>query len=170
MKAKWILLVAAFALPMAAYASSSSPKVSHQDKVWMKAAHQANLAEIKAGKAAQQKGKNAIVRKTGHMLVSDHTMLDAALKRAAHELDVTLPKSPSPMQQKVLHKAKSMSGSDFDKYWVRSMEMAHLKAINKTNFEIHHARSEQVKKLAKKALPVLQTHLNMLQHAQNEVK
>ncbi|HET7307435.1 MAG TPA: DUF4142 domain-containing protein [Gammaproteobacteria bacterium] len=170
MKAKWTLFALVLALPMAAYAASSSSRVSHQDKVWMKAAHQANLTEIKAGKVAQRKGMNAIVRKTGHMLVTDHTMLDAALKRAAHELSVPLPGSPSPMQQKVLHKAKSMSGADFDKYWVRSMEMAHLKAINKTNFEIHHAGSELVKTLAKKALPALQTHLNMLQHAQNEVK
>ncbi|HET8551621.1 MAG TPA: DUF4142 domain-containing protein [Gammaproteobacteria bacterium] len=170
MKAKWILLALAFTLPAAAYAASSSSKVSHQDKIWMKAAHKANLTEIKAGETAEKKGSHAIVRKTGHMLVSDHKMLDAVLTRAAHELGVPLPKSPSPMQKKVLQKAKSMSGSDFDKYWVRAMEMAHLKAINKTDFEIHHAGSEQVKKLAKKALPVLQTHLNMIQHAQNEVK
>lgn len=167
MKAKWILLALTLAIP-AAYAAPST--VSHQDKLWMKNAHQANLTEIKAGKAAEKQGHAAIVRKAGRMLVTDHKMLDSTLKRAAQELGVSLPDSPSDMQQHVLHKVKSKSGDEFDKVWTRSMAMAHLKAINKTEFEINHASSEQVKKLAKKALPVLQTHLNMIQHAQNKVK
>ncbi|HET7369734.1 MAG TPA: DUF4142 domain-containing protein [Gammaproteobacteria bacterium] len=169
MKAKWILLAMVLTVPAAsAYAEAGA--LSHQDKAWLKAAHRANLTEIKAGQAAQQQGTIQIVRKAGKMLVSDHKMLDSALTRAAHDLNVSLPDSPTPVQQHLLHKVKTKSGSKFNELWTRIMAMAHLKAIKKTQTEIAQGSSDKVKKLAKKALPVLQTHLNMIQHSQNRVK
>jgi putative membrane protein len=169
MKAQGIVLALVLAVPAAAgYAAAG--KVSHQDKLWLTGAHQVNLAEIKAGKTASGKGNSAIVRKTGRMLVSDHKMLDSALKRAARELGVSLPHSPSKAQQQLLQKIGSKSGAQFDKMWTKKMVAAHLRAINKTEFEINHSQSEKVKKLAKKALPALQVHLNMLKHAQNKLK
>ncbi|HET7369738.1 MAG TPA: DUF4142 domain-containing protein [Gammaproteobacteria bacterium] len=167
MKAKGIALALVLAVPAAGQAAD---KLSHQDKLWLTGTHQVNLTEIKAGKTAAEKGNTAIVRKTGRMLVSDHKMLDSALKRVANELSVSLPHSPSSAQQHLLHKVGSKSGAKFDKMWTKKMTVAHLRAINKTEFEINHAASEKVKKLAKKALPALQVHLNMLQHAQNKLK
>ncbi|HET7369951.1 MAG TPA: DUF4142 domain-containing protein [Gammaproteobacteria bacterium] len=169
MQVKNILLAVALAVP-AATGFAASNTLSHQDKEWLKAAHQANLTEIKAGQAAQQQATTQVVRQAGQMLVSDHKQLDSALTRAAHDLDVSLPNSPSPTQQHLLQKVKSKSGDKFDKLWTRTMASAHLKAINKTQTEISQGSSSKVKKLAKKALPVLQTHLNMVQHAQNRVK
>jgi putative membrane protein len=93
MTAKWILLALVFALPAASFAKSNN--VSQQDKTWMKKAHQVNLAEFKAGKAARKNAKSAIVRGTGHTLTSDHEMLDASLKRAAEHLGVSLPEGKS---------------------------------------------------------------------------
>ena len=45
---------------------------SSQDRAWMIAAHQSNLTEITAGKAAQQKATTQKVRDLGAMSIRDH--------------------------------------------------------------------------------------------------
>lgn len=169
MKTKWILLALVLTLP-AAGAYAANDNLSRQDMQWVKNAHQVNMEEIKAGKAAEQKGQASIVQKAGRTLVSDHKMLDSQLTRAAHQLGVSLPDSVSAEQEATLKMVKSKSGDKFDKVWVRTMIMGHQKAINKTQKEIDNASSQKVKSLAKKTLPVLQKHLNLLQHAQSKVK
>ena len=46
---------------------------SAQDKAFLVAAHQSNLTEIQAGKAALQKSGNDVVRRHGRLFIRDHT-------------------------------------------------------------------------------------------------
>ena len=75
-----ILLV----LPVTA-ALAANPQVSSQDRGWLVAAHQSNLAEISSGKLAAEKGHTAAVRKAGRMLTQDHAKLDSKLRPVAKE-------------------------------------------------------------------------------------
>ena len=68
----------------------------------MVVAHQSNLTEIAAGKAAQQKATSQKVRDLGQMFITDHTANDAKLRSAAKTLGVTLPGSPNAQQRAAL--------------------------------------------------------------------
>ena len=105
-------------LIIAAAPASAAP--SQQDTTWMASAHQGNLAEIAAGKAAQQKGTTEGVRSMGTELVNDHTALDKELTTAAQQLGVDLPQGPSQEQQSTLNQVMSQQGAAFDTAWISS--------------------------------------------------
>jgi putative membrane protein len=66
-----------------------------QDRAFLVAAHQSNLAEIQAGQVAQQKATTDVVREHGQIFIRDHTRLDASLRQKAQALGVSLPSQPS---------------------------------------------------------------------------
>lgn len=160
------LLAVALILPLAAEAAQH-PKSSSQDRSWLIAAHQTNLAETKAGDLAAEKGHDADVRASARTLTRDHGKLDAKLRPVAKQLGVKLPTQPNAEQRDEMRKFKSASGVDFDRTWTHDEVDGHVKAIELTVREIQHGSLPQVKHLAQSALPVLKKHLHMLQQTQS---
>jgi putative membrane protein len=139
-------------------------KLSHQDKKWMKNIHRVNLAEVKAGHMAENKGHSQAVKNTGRTLASDHRNLDMKLKQKAQNWNVSLPNRPNGNQRQTAKNLMKKSGMGFDKAYVNDEIKGHKKAIKMTKYEINHGSSMQVKQFAQQALPVLQKHLRMLKH------
>lgn len=137
-----------------------------QDRTWLKAAHQANLAEITAGEIARQQGTTAEIRSLGQMITRDHVALDERLKQVAAGLGVEIPRSPSAEQQMTADQLKHSSGRSFDNQWLIAMARAHEKAIAATRTEISMGSADEVKTLAKTALPELEKHLATVKAAQ----
>lgn len=160
------LLAIASSLPLAA-AAAQSPQSSSQDRSWLIAAHQDNLAEIKSGDLAAGKGHDADVRAAARTLTRDHGNLDAKLRPVAKQLGVKLPAQPNAEQRDEMRKFESASGVDFDRTWTHDEADAHVKAIELTVRETQHGSLPQVKQLAQSALPVLKKHLHMLQQTQS---
>ena len=152
-------LALAMAVPIAVQAQSP---VTQQDKDFLVAAHQSNLAEIAAGNTAQAKGASATVRDLGARMVSDHTKLDASLTPVAGQLGVTLPGAPNAEQQNQLAQVSAKSGQAFDAAWLAAMIAGHRQTLAGIQAELASGSSEQVKQLAQTAQPVVQDHLNML--------
>lgn len=94
--------------------STTTAAPSAQDRAFLIAAHQSNLTEIAAGKAAQQKATTQVVREHGALFIRDHTRLDASLQQVARTLGVDLPGTPNPAQQATLASVSAKSGSAFD--------------------------------------------------------
>ena len=155
------LLSILFVLPATALAAN--PQVSSQDRSWLIAAHQGNLAEISSGNLAAEKGHTEAVRKAGRMLTRDHAKLDSRIRPVAQELGVSLPTTPNAEQQQEAKEFKSLSGSQFDQTWTHTEADGHVKTIELTEREIHTGSVPQVKQLAQSALPVLKKHLDTLQ-------
>ena len=161
---KWTFLLAiSFVLPITAYAAP--PKTSSQDRSWLIAAHQSNLAEIQSGDLAAQSGHSEAVRNAGQMLASDHQSLDAKLKPVAQQLGVKLPDRPNIEQRQQMQTFKSESGMRFDHTWTHDEADGHVKSIELTESEIHSGSVPQVKQLAQSALPILKKHLRTLHEA-----
>jgi len=160
------LLAFALSIPLATQAVQS-PQSSSVDRSWLIAAHQDNLAEIKSGDLAAEKGHDADVRAAARTLTRDHGNLDAKLRPVAKQLGVKLPTQPNAEQRDEMRKFKSASGVDFDRSWTHDEADGHVKAIELTVREIQHGSLPQVKHLAQSALPVLKKHLHMLQQAQS---
>jgi putative membrane protein len=155
------LLSILFVLPVSALAAN--PQVSSQDRSWLIAAHQGNLAEISSGNLAAEKGHTAAVRKAGRMLTRDHAKLDSKLRPVAQELGVSLPTTPNAEQQQEAKEFMSLSGTQFDQTWTHTEADGHVKTVELTEREIQTGSVPQVKQLAQSALPVLKKHLDTLQ-------
>jgi putative membrane protein len=163
-----VLLVAlALALvgPVAA-ANATTPDhgtVSEQDKAFLVAAHQANLAEIATGAVAEHKGASKAVRELGKMFVTDHTKLDADLKKVADKLGVHLPSRPNAQQRAFAAKLAELSGSSFDRYWLRGQLTAHRMAKANGEKELAKGSNRDAIKVAKTSAPIIAHHLKELQ-------
>ncbi|HJU07114.1 MAG TPA: DUF4142 domain-containing protein [Rhodanobacteraceae bacterium] len=146
--------------PMVAFAQASP-----QDRAWLVAAHQTNLAEFAAGNLAAQSGHTESVRNAGRMLVDDHRALDAKLQPVAKQLGVKLPDYPNAQQQAEMQRFQRESGMQFDQTWAHVEGDGHVLAIELTVKETQQGSSPQVKQLAAAALPVLKKHLKVLRQA-----
>jgi putative membrane protein len=141
---------------------------SDQDKAWMWAVHEGNLAEVQAGRLAQGKGTTKEIKAIGGMLVEDHTKLDIQVTDAASKLGIRLPTSPSAEQRAELVRLRKATGKDFDEDFLAGMTKEHKAAIAATHKEISEGSSPAVVGLAKAAEPELQKHLDALRRSHGE--
>jgi putative membrane protein len=146
-------------------ASSAKAAPNAQDRAWVVAAHQSNLTEIAAGKAAQAKGTSSVVKEHGALFIRDHTRLDAGLQQVAKTLGVDLPSTPNAQQQATLKSVSAKSGSAFDSAWLTSQLAGHYAARSAGNAELANGSDPSVLAAAKTAAPVVQMHTSMLEQA-----
>jgi putative membrane protein len=162
------VLLAALALALlgpAATAGATTPDsghVSEQDRKFLRAAHQSNLAEIITGELAERKGESEEVRELGRLFVVHHTELDAELRKVARKLGVELPDRPNREQRAFAAELKELSGAEFDEVWIAGQIDQHLKAKANGEKEIAKGSNKKVIKLAKRAAPVIEHHLQEL--------
>jgi putative membrane protein len=142
-----------------------SSSVSAQDATYLRQAHQTNLAEIAAGKLAQQKGNNQTVKSLGTKFVTDHIKLDQALTPVAQTLGVSLPQAPNGHQQTVASRLKAASGPQFDTLFVATQLAGHTQAMQAGQTEITNGTNPQVVKLARQSAPVIASHHQALESA-----
>jgi putative membrane protein len=161
-----VLVAVAVALLSSATAGAlTQPDLNEQDREFLRKAHRSNLAEIQAGQAAQEKGASATVRDLGAKIVTDHTKLDRDVRRVAEQVGVDLPKRPSADQRRELEQVAAQSGKEFDRAWLAAQIAGHHRSLANGAKELQDGSSSEVKKLARDAKPIVQTHLDMLQQA-----
>jgi putative membrane protein len=139
--------------------------ISRQDRMFLRKAHQGNLAEIKAGWLALRKGRCEAVRHLAHVLIKDHSRMDTDIRALAARFNVRLPKAPSAAQQRQLAKVAALTGREFDGAWLRLQAAWHRETIELIRQQLSHGRSPEVKALAKKAAPVIKHHLRLIDEA-----
>jgi predicted outer membrane protein len=128
-------------------------------------AHQINVAEISAGGLARQKGASAIVRDLGTRLVTDHMKLDQTLKATATAQGVELPEALTSQQQALAAQYANASGSAFDRLFVTTQAAGHAQAMQATQAEIAAGKDSTVVAIARSALPVIESHMSLLEQA-----
>jgi putative membrane protein len=154
----------------AAGSSSSHYGTTHtggprQDRNFLVAAHQGNLAEIDAGRVALAKSQNPEVRRIATVLIADHRKLDAQVRLLARQHGVSLPTAPSRKQQAELAAVARKSGNAFDVAWLRLQERAHLQTLMLIRQELRHGHLADVRAAARTARPVVLMHLRMVRDA-----
>lgn len=136
-----------------------------QDRAFLTAAHQSNLAEIASAQLAQQKATTQKVKDLAATWLTDHTKLDNDLKPVAQRLNVTLPDAPNAEQQAVAAKYRATSGAAFDKLWVQTQMDGHMKTMRAGESEIANGSDATVVTLARAAAPVVANHGKLLDAA-----
>jgi putative membrane protein len=156
MKQALMALLIGFA-PTWALGGGSSP-----DESFYKSAAEGGLAEVAAGKLAENKGTTAALKDFGGMMVKDHSTADQRLWALASSKDVKMPTTPSVEQLAAAERLKPLSGSSFDKAYIRSQIDAHRDAIALLKKEISSGRDPQAKQFAQSILSTVQAHLDTI--------
>ena len=118
-------------------------------------AMQDGVAEIHVCQLALQRSQNDDVKKFAERMMQDHTRADQEITQLAARKGVELPQDVSEKQKLTYDALSKLSGASFDKEF-----MSH-------NVSDHEG---DVKALAAKTLPMLQTHLQLSKEVNDKVK
>ena len=125
-----------------------------------------DVAEVKMGELAQQRGTSEGVREFGKMLVEDHSSAMKKTAELAKDLNVIPPAQPSAEQMQKHDALARLSGAEFDRQFVAEMVKGHQEEIAKYEKQAASGDSK-VAKLAEDLLPVLEEHLMAAQRLQS---
>lgn len=148
---------------------SSATSQKEMDKQFVRKMIMGNHAEIDAGNLAVQKASSDDVKKFGQKMVDDHTMLLNDLNKVAENLHIKAPQAASAKDKAMAAKLSAMSGDAFDRAYVKDMVKDHEKDVAEVKKETNSASIPEVKDAATKALPVIQSHLEMIQGIQKNM-
>jgi putative membrane protein len=117
------------------------------------------MAEVAAGKMAQEKGTNPKVKEFAGMMVSDHTGANAGLKDLAGKKNVTLPDTVSNDHKDAAADLAKKTGKDFDKAYMKMQVKDHEKTVDLFEKTSKNTKDTDVKSFVDNTLPKLKSHL-----------
>jgi putative membrane protein len=122
---------------------------------------QANMAEVQAGKLAQQQARSDEVKKFGEHMVEDHGKMLDEQQQMAQSKGLEMPKQPNKEQQSAMKKLQSAKDGQFDKAFMSQMVKDHEKSLKLARDAAKNAKDPELKAMAQKAEPDIQKHLQM---------
>jgi putative membrane protein len=131
------------------------------DKKFAKEAAIGGLTEVELGKLAQQKASSDAVKQFGQKMVDDHTKANDELKQVASKEGIQIPDSLDSKHQARVDKLGKLSGTAFDRAYVKDQLKDHQEDVRKFESEAQAGTDPGVKDFAAKTLPTLQEHLRM---------
>ena len=146
----------------AADESKTSPesKLTAGDKKFVKKAYKGGMEEVENGKMAKEKAKNDATKNVAERMITDHTKVNEELLNIAKEENLDL--------SKVHAKTATISGDNFDKEYLTMLKADHEKDIAEFEKEANDTKpgeDRDVPAFAKKTLPTLKEHLQMVDDA-----
>jgi putative membrane protein len=161
-----VLCLAVFATGLQAQTGSDSKA----DNKFIEKALVGNMFEIEIGKIAAQKATNPEVKGFGQKMVDDHGKANDELKKIAESKNIMIPNKLDKEHQEKLDKASKLSGSDFDKKYMKMMVKGHKRVASEYKKEAEKGKDPQTKDYASKTLPIVQEHLKMAQDIEGKLK
>jgi putative membrane protein len=135
---------------------------SNSDEAFFTNAAEGGLAEVSAGKLAEDKGTSAAIKDFGGMMVKDHSKANEKLWSIAAGKSIKLPTTPSVVQAASGEKLKLLSGDSFDKAYIKNQIDAHRDTVALFKKEIAAGQDPQAKQFASATLPTVQAHLSKI--------
>jgi len=151
---------------------SASTRRSHEagaKETFIRNAAEGNMAEVKLGQLAEQKGQNPEVKKFGERMVQDHSKANEELKKVADQEHINLPTNTSAKSAATYRSLEKLSGPEFDKAYARTMLQDHQKDVTEYKQEASKAPDGPVKQYVQETLPTLESHLQEAKQMQAQV-
>jgi putative membrane protein len=150
-------------------ARGSTDAAGDPDKYFAHCASIMNLAEISAGRLAEQRSQNEDVKKFGQRMVKDHTQANAELSKLASKMGLRVPtQADEGHAMMVLHLSK-LNAEDFDAEYATCMVAEHAKAVAVFEAKAKSAKDPELKAWAEKTLGHLKHHLEAAKELQQKV-
>lgn len=139
------------------------------DKYFAHCASIMNLAEISAGRLAEQRSQNEEVKKFGQQMAKDHTQANSELSRLVEKMGMRMPaQADEGHAMMVLHLSK-LKAEDFDAEYAACMVAEHAKAVALFEAKAKSAKDPELKAWAEKTLGHLKHHLEAARELQQKV-
>lgn len=152
-------------------AAGAGAKLSQSDERMIKQIAEANLAEISAGKIAQDKAQNNEVKSFAKKMVDDHTKALDDLKQLAQSKGVTLPTEPDKQHMAMEKKLQALSGEKFDKQYLQQAgDRAHKETHRLLQRASSRAEDSDLKNYASKVLATVEGHQQMAKDTSRNLK
>lgn len=135
--------------------------LSLTDKAFVDSAARDGMLEIALAKQAEAKSSSPDVKNFARKIIEDHTKADRQLKQIAREGGFKLPDTLSSAGQKELQKFSRLTGSKFDKAYIKFAVKDHRKATATFASEANQGTDPSLKTFASNTLPTLRQHLSM---------
>jgi putative membrane protein len=133
------------------------------DHLFVQEASLGGMAEVEAGKLAEQRAQRPEVKDFARQMVADHTKANDGLSPLQRAINSAAPKDLD-MDHKVMRgQLSALKGDAFDHGYLQAQVTDHQKTAQLLEWEIGSGQSDQVKAYAKAMLPIVLDHL---QHAQ----
>ena len=155
MKTQLVLLL--LVMPTLSFAATNP------DAGFYKHAAEGGIAEVELGNLAQKKSQDSSVQEFGAMMVKDHSEANDKLKSLAAAKGVSLPTSASVSQVASKARLEVLSGSSFDKSYIKGMIKDHKEDIAEFNKEATSGQDPEAKAFAASTLPTLKEHLHKIE-------
>lgn len=145
----------AFASPALA-----QPRLAPQDRAALQRLAQADLAEIQAGRLAQQKASTPEVKAFGGHVAEEHSKRLAQTRALAGSRGVATPSRPDEAQQEMLRNLRRFSGEDFERRFMALMVEGHQDALRLAERTARQAKDPALKAHAEESAGHIKTHLH----------
>ncbi|MFN7994227.1 MAG: DUF4142 domain-containing protein [Bryobacteraceae bacterium] len=144
--------------PMGPESTDTMP-AKMDDKKFAKDAALGGLTEVQLGKLAAERASRDDIKQFGQRLAEDHTKANEQLKQLAGKQNISLPDALDSKHQARVDKLAKLSGSDFEKAFIKDQVKDHEMEIRNFTAEAQSGTDPEVKTYASNVLPTLQEHL-----------
>ena len=134
------------------------------DKTFVMNAAMGGMAEVEMGKLAAEKAGNEGVKQFGQKMVDDHGKANDELKTVAGTQKIDVPVSLDSKHQATIDRLSKLSGSAFDKAYIKEMVKDHDGDVKEFQKEAQNGQDPAVRDFASKTLPTLQEHQSMIRN------
>jgi putative membrane protein len=150
---KRILLSSLVVLPLCAVAATGP------DASFYKHAAQGGISEVELGNLALKKSEDPAVKEFAARMVKDHSEANDKLRSVADSKNITLPMKASVGEMATKAKLDVLSGSTFDKSYIKAMVKDHEEDVAEFRREAKSGQDPDAKAFAASTLPTLREHL-----------
>lgn len=149
------------AAAVAAVTPTSAPLSKNDQRLMMEVA-MGGMMQLEVSRIAVQRATEADTRLLAQAEVEEQTGLSAKLKEIAAAKNVTLPAAPDAKTQRMIAKMQAMSGTEFDRAYIRESGVKGHELLDKTMSKVEQrAADATLKSLATAAHPLVRTHLQV---------
>ncbi|MBA4147853.1 MAG: DUF4142 domain-containing protein [Verrucomicrobia bacterium] len=136
-------------------------ETDNPEKKFVKNAVQGNVAEVKKGQLAAQKGQSSSVKQFGDKLAKDHQEANDKLIKIAKKKGITVSEELKGKHLATLEHLGNLSGEEFDKAFIKHAIEDHKKDIREYEKQAREGEDPAIRSFASEMVPTLREHLRI---------
>ncbi|WP_171148046.1 DUF4142 domain-containing protein [Streptomyces sp. S3(2020)] len=137
--------------------------LTEQDRDFVVKVRAAGLWEYPLGFSALKNGTTEEVKEAGRHLIDGHAALDAACRKIAPMLNITLPNVASPQQVAFVNQIDSSSGREYDSNFANILRITHGSIFNTIAKIRSTTKNSLVRSLADMANNTVLDHITVME-------
>ena len=149
------------AAPMLVAQGNDAASSMAADKNFVMLADEGNTAEITASQIALRKSKNPEVIAYAKKMINDHEKLRSDMAPFAMKFGVMTPQPLNPTHKAEDQRLSQLSGSSFDKEYIKNMDTDHHKTLGLFNNELATTSNMDLKPTVQQGQTVVAMHTDM---------